>query len=264
MTSLSTVPLDAAAAAATPSNGESKSLAAAEVNSKTLAAAEDRSKALGAAEGSKVCALITSTLVTDPNKPLSYTSTRSVYSPLQRLEQTILSVKSVLARIPDAYVLVSDNSKTLDRSFVDALEKAGAEVIHSHGQDADSVFKALGEAHGTQVGLSHLKKQKREFDIVLKLSGRYHLTDAFDLKRFARDKMTFWRDPGQTMVRTVLYAVPAAMIGTWERCLQAITSGRSGDGYEQQMYRQVRVHAAYVDVLGVAGHVSVNGEYFSG
>ncbi len=211
--------------------------------------------------GVRVGVMITSTLVPDASKPLSYTSVRSVYSPLQRLEQTVESVRSVLKRIPGAYVLVTDNSKGLDQSFITALKGAGAEVLHHHGEDADSAYKALGEAHGTLQGLAHLRSLKRPFDYFLKLSGRYWLTDAFDLGRYMahKDKLAFWRDPTHTVVSTVLYGVPGNMIDLWERCVRNISEGRSGAGYEQQMYQQVHAHAHYVTTLGASGHVSVDG-----
>jgi hypothetical protein len=65
------------------------------------------------------------------------------------------------------------------------------------------------------------------------------------------------------MVRTVLYAVPGPLLETWERCVRAISEGRSGDGYEQQMYRQVEPYARYVEIMGAAGRVSVDGTLFS-
>jgi hypothetical protein len=210
-----------------------------------------------------VCVLITSTLVPDLAKPLSYTLTRSVYTPEERLWQTLQTIRSVQTFCPKARIVLADNSRALPKNFIQTIEATGTEVVAGYAQDADSIHKALGEAHCTLLGLEYLKKTKLA-DLIVKVCARYQLTNKFDLARFSLKQMSFWRDANHSMVRTVLYTVPEPKVNAWIECLHKIRDGQSSLGYEIQMHQHVQDHANYVDVLGVAGHVSVDGTWFDG
>jgi hypothetical protein len=152
----------------------------------------------------------------------------------------------------------------LDESFVVALKAAGANIVlHAWSPDADSIHKALGEAQCTLAAIPTLR-QESGFELVLKLSARYWLTDNFRLDRFSKDRFTFWRDPQQTMVRTVLYAVGKPCMDSWETALREIGKARSPAGYETQMHNLLHSKAEFTPVLGVAGYVSVDGFFFDG
>jgi hypothetical protein len=53
--------------------------------------------------------LITS-IVNTPNKPLSYTNTRSVFSRKERFEQTKLTIQSIKNKIPNNKILLVECS----------------------------------------------------------------------------------------------------------------------------------------------------------
>ena len=61
--------------------------------------------------------LITSTIRFSEN-PLSYSHSRSVFSAEERLEQTLHSIKSIRTNIPDAIIILLENSNLFPKSHV--------------------------------------------------------------------------------------------------------------------------------------------------
>lgn len=215
----------------------------------------------------RVGILISSTLYPNATKPLSYTSQRSVFSNQQRVEQTLETIKTCREKIPSSYIVLADNSfEEIDEKTIAFLKKTGVNtVIQKYKEEAtDSIYKARGEAFCTLLGIEVL--QEAGVDLIFKISGRYHLTDKFDLSQYQKicekGKFAFWQEV--PMVRTVFYALPFSLLKRWKEIMSEISVSESQLGLEYQVYPYVCKESEYVEILGCAGLVSIDGTNWCG
>jgi hypothetical protein len=121
----------------------------------------------------------------------------SVYSPEERVEQTIKTIESVRQYIPDAFICMTDCSipgvsdeiksqlvSQVDR-FIDLSKDPTVNWIANNITHQDTV-KNLTElvVVGKFFKLAEEKKWFDDYDRVFKVSGRYWLTDKFDIARY--------------------------------------------------------------------------------
>ena len=107
----------------------------------------------------------------------------------------------------------------------------------------------------TTVGL--LRRSAPE--IVLKLSGRYSLTDDFDLARFPRDR--FGAHPSWVGHSTRWYSVPGTLLDLWERQLRrAVRRALRGWPLERSLLAGVPPHLVEeLERVGVQGRTGPTG-----
>lgn len=204
--------------------------------------------------------LITSTIRT-PEKPLSYTRTRSVFSPEQRLGQTLRSIESVRTKVPDALVVLLENS-ALSAGEMAALEQA-ADWFVSFARDAravelrDGPFKGAGELYM----LLWIQDVVRHFDYekMFKLSGRYWLSDRFCSQHFPSDRFGFLMRDGAYSTR--LYCVPKSLEATYRKQLEKTFVGaQKGATIEALIMRGVpQDRIQLLEHLGVRGYIAPTG-----
>lgn len=128
----------------------------------------------------------------------------------QRLEQTLDTIKSISVKIPDAIININESSAegSLTSEEFDKLKNAGANGIHDYSQDAQvqqiykmtqnwDVVKNYTEMLITAKSLLP-KRQWDDFktvgyythiERVFKLSGRYQLSDKFDINNFNKEEL---------------------------------------------------------------------------
>ena len=185
---------------------------------------------------------------------------RSVYSADQRLEQTLQTVDSIRRRIPKALVLLLENSK-LSVAQQAAFERACDRVVSFADDEVaamlrDGPNKGAGEVYMLMKAAEILREY--DFNILFKISGRYQLSDRFDIGRFPVDRFGFLKVGG--VVSTRLYSVPAKLIGLYGRQLWACSiAARFGISIEDVISRglsALEVHA--VSPLGVTGPLAVD------
>jgi hypothetical protein len=165
----------------------------------------------------KTIVLITS-IIDPPQKPLSYTSTRSIYTSDERFEQTQKTFQTVREKIPNAKIFLVECSKLnqeqenfmLQNSdyFLNLYEDENIRKnIHSES-------KSLCEGTMTYQALQFIENNHIEYDKLIKISGRYWLSDNFDYnKNFNHDK-TVVRYIGndKNNVVTALYQLPIQLV----------------------------------------------------
>ena len=202
--------------------------------------------------------IVTSTIAVS-NAPLSYTTTRSVFSREERFAQTLGTLKSVRARAPGAHLMLVESSE-IDQTELSGLS-ALADVLII-GDDKvislrDHLNKGVSEAALVRQALEEARRwpHKRLF----KLSGRYELTDAFRVERFSLSRFSFLLRDG--VYSTVLYSVPQAEEALLDDVLRrVIESAGMLDGIERLMHDFIpgdRVEL--VSELGISGFVAVDG-----
>ena len=129
----------------------------------------------------------------------------SVYSPEERVEQTLKTVESVRKYIPDAFICMTDcgipgiegelKTKLVNAvdKFIDLSKDPNVNWIAANVSHQDTV-KNLTELVVVSKFFKLAKKHKwfDGYDRVFKVSGRYWLTDRFDITRYekpdAKDK----------------------------------------------------------------------------
>ena len=129
----------------------------------------------------------------------------SVYSPEERVEQTLKTVESVRKYIPNAFICMTDcgipgiegelKNKLVDAvdKFIDLSKDPNVNWIAANVSHQDTV-KNLTELVVVSKFFKLAKKHKwfDGYDRVFKVSGRYWLTDRFDITRYeqtdAKDK----------------------------------------------------------------------------
>ncbi len=157
-----------------------------------------------------------------------------IYDPKERIQQTLETAQSAKKYIPGAVVVLVDNSKvdvlnedsdefnelldTVDY-YLDNCEDPDIELFHRTCDNYD-IGKNAMEALGMTKALRHMladedmQKELKDCHRIFKLSGRYRVTDQFDIKKFdnenTKDKYVFkqsqpsWINPEDTGVNTLL------------------------------------------------------------
>jgi len=157
-----------------------------------------------------------------------------IYNPQQRIQQTLDTARSAKKYIPGAVVILVDNSKVdvqnddsaefnelidLVDYYIDNSDDADIQYFHNNVQNYD-IGKNAMEAIGLMKALTYINGDEdmkaviADADRVFKLSGRYQVTDKFDIAKFSnddtKDKFVFkraqpsWINPQDTGVTTLL------------------------------------------------------------
>lgn len=207
--------------------------------------------------------LVASTIRTGA-APLSYTSSRSVYSAAERLEQTVEGLRSVRLRVPSATVALLENSDipaAWERRLLGECDWLLRSDRHPLGRLLrDGPFKGGAEAFQLAAALTTVPVPADER--IFKLSGRYSLTEDFELERFPRSGFCVNAFGGVTS--TVLYSVGADVRGLYlEHLRRTVRETGRGTQLENLLFAGVPAGSLHeVDVLGVTGLVAVDGTVF--
>jgi hypothetical protein len=157
-----------------------------------------------------------------------------IYNPQDRIKQTLDTAKSAKKYIPGAVIILVDNSKVdvqndtsaefeelidLVDYYIDNSDDNDIKYFHANVTNYD-IGKNAMEALGLMKALTYIngdedmKKEIADADRVFKLSGRYQVTDKFDIAKFSnndtKDKFVFkraqpsWINPQDTGVNTLL------------------------------------------------------------
>jgi hypothetical protein len=136
-----------------------------------------------------------------------------VYNTEQRIVQTIKTIESIRKADPHAYIILiemggvtmPDEQKALLQSRVNSV------VDYSHDQivkdiyknDNWDVVKSSTELLCFGTTLKALKDKFKDYDRFVKVSGRYELTEDFDLSAHNTDKIVFAKHRKSQFVPTV-------------------------------------------------------------
>jgi hypothetical protein len=157
-----------------------------------------------------------------------------IYKSAERIQQTLETAKSAKKYIPGAVVILVDNSKVdvqnddsaeinelidLVDYYIDNSDDDDIKYFHNNVQNYD-IGKNAMEALGLMKALTYISndedmmKEVKDADRIFKLSGRYQVTDKFDIAKFdnanTKDKYVFkkaqpsWINPADTGVNTLL------------------------------------------------------------
>jgi hypothetical protein len=224
-----------------------------------------------------------------------------IYNPQQRIQQTLDTVKSAKQYIPNATIMLIDNSTVAvqnDNSdefnelidlvdyYIDNSDDTDIQYFHKNVENYDigknamealGIFKALNYISND----SELMKEITTSSRIFKLSGRYLVTDKFDILQFdnenTQDKYVFkkaqpsWIPSADTgvdrLLQTRLYSfTPSLFIDTinlFEMLIKNMIST-----FNQQKYIDVEHSMAKfipadklveLETVGLQGNIAPNG-----
>jgi hypothetical protein len=213
--------------------------------------------------------LITSVINT-PNKPLSYTNTRSVFSRKERFEQTKQTIQSIKAKIPNNKILLvectdfNEEEKLYFEKECDyILNLWNNKELHS---TIFGISKALGEGTLTIQAILYIKENNICYNNLIKISGRYWLNDNFDYAIFNNQSIIF-RKPDGLATSTVLYKIPNYIQDPLYTFLKDnYNNMKNCISYEtlfSNFLKSIKYNnTIFFDKLGVSGYVTVCGSFY--
>jgi hypothetical protein len=228
-------------------------------------------------------------------------SNYGIYTPKQRIEQTLDTAKSVKKYLSDATIILVDNSHTgvqFDNSpefdelidlvdyYIDNSDDNDIKYFHGHVTNYD-IGKNAMEALGIMKALTHISNDKDMMEIVtgasriFKLSGRYQLTDKFDIKQFdnkkTKGKYVFkkaqpsWINSQETGVTTLLQTrlwsfTPDLFVDTInlykkiiENMIQTFNAGKYIDNEHSMSKFLPADKLVELETVGLQGNIAPNG-----
>ena len=198
------------------------------------------------------------------DKNLSYTNTRSEYSPHERYEQLLKTIRSAREKIPNAYIVLLECSKDIEE-YEEKIIPLVNEYINYYNINSDitnaveSIYKGYGESLTIYTFLkNHFMKKDilEQYENIIKISGRYFLNSNFDYNIFNNDENIFRYYPQHNVVTTRLYKINkkyfelyiSNFINIIRKCIQ-------GDSIENNIV--CKLPYKHVDYLGVSGYIAI-------
>jgi len=228
-------------------------------------------------------------------------SNYGIYTPQDRIQQTLDTARSARKYLPDALIILVDNSKvdvqndtsaefeelidTVDY-YIDNSDDADIQHFHNNVTNYDigknsmevlGLIKALTYINQTQDLLKEVNATSRIF----KLSGRYQLTDKFDITAFdnanTKDKYVFktrqpgWCNPQVTgvtsLLQTRLYSFTPSMLAdilnVFNNIIQNMFNTFNQNAYIDVEHSMVKFLPAdkivELETVGLMGNIAPNG-----
>lgn len=179
----------------------------------------------------------------------------TIYSPAERYDQTLETIQCIRTNVPFARIVV------LEGSAQKVCFETADDTIHF---PVHRLEKSVGEA---TLLLNFLENHTDIIDrssIIVKISGRYTLTDRFDIRRFSRSKLSInrkiehWsRNDDKTYSLTMLFAFPPCVRDVMIQRLRYVQM--KGYGIEESITYGFH-DFKNLEVLGVRGALAPTGE----
>ncbi len=216
--------------------------------------------------------LITS-VICITNNPLSYTNTRSVYSHEERFEQTKKTIETIREKIPNSKILLVECSNLNEDMSNYLLQKCDYFLNLCNDitarQCTSHISKSLGEGYMTFCALKYVFENNINFENLIKISGRYWLSDNFNYNYFNNNDIVVKYINGESdNVFTALYKLPKMTAISFVGFLESNFNNMINCiGYEvlfaifiKTQNKQMKI----LDPIGLEGYVSVAREFYSG
>lgn len=163
------------------------------------------------------CFIITSVIYPKQGK-IQYNDPRSIFSPEDRASQTLRTIVSIRAKVPNVKIILVESGLQKELPF--ELEKKVDQYIYVGDKNlvrlaCDSKYKSLGEA---TMLLCAIKQFKCVADFYFKISGRYYLNEEFDIEQWKQGLFVL-QYIKEDYVCTRLYGWRAEAFNTWKYAL---------------------------------------------
>ena len=212
--------------------------------------------------------LITS-IINTPNKPLSYSKTRSIYSRQERFEQTKKTIKSIREKLPSDKIIIVECTDFNEEENIFFKENCNYILnLWDKKELHDSIFgisKSLGEGTMTIKALKYIEELNLEYNYLYKISGRYWLNENFKIENIQNN--IFKRiNKSENNIFTALYKIDKR---TAKKLLIFLTINienmKKCIGYEVLISNFIKNRdKILLDTIGLSGFVTVCGSEYNG
>jgi hypothetical protein len=234
--------------------------------------------------------VVITSVINTSNNPLNYSSVRSVFTPEERFDQTIVGIESVRKHIQNAYIVLVEASNIDTDKSLKITEKVDLYLNFSNDYHFTEIINGPNKSYGeAQLLLKFFLSDKfKEMNVknVYKLSGRYFLDDAFDINQYDNEFNCFKsinRIDGFSSTNIVpewYISAPSYFVSFYKITKQQIEKFVSvlkdksellitrNDVYHMDIEHLIctyfKENIKFVDNLGVSGNVAVGGGWYSG
>jgi len=204
----------------------------------------------------------------------SYSKTRSTYSAEERFQQSLQTIDSIRKYLPGAKILFVECSD-IPNEYIESLKSKVEYFINQYNlkeaREAclETNKKGFGEAVQTKLAIEYIIENNLTFNRFFKISGRYFLTDKFISDNYRTDVYTFKKraDTGNHIIAisTVVYSFPMPFLHNFYSCVSAVVDYyriNGPRGYEELLPITCEPRNE-IEIIGAAGLVAVNDEYFT-
>lgn len=216
--------------------------------------------------------LITSVINT-PNKPLSYSKTRSLFNADERFNQTLKTLKTIKAKIPNCKLLIVECSETTEN--IKQIENLSDYFLNLYDKkeiknDIFGISKSLGEGLMTINAIKYIINNKLQFNNLIKISGRYWLSDYFNYNNFNNNKIIVKKIKNDiNNIFTGLYKLPYNIINIFLNYLEKnINNMKKCIGYEILFANFIKSinksNVIFLNTIGLQGYVTICGSFYNG
>ena len=212
--------------------------------------------------------LVTSVINT-PNKQLSYSKTRSVFSRKERFEQTKKTIQSIKEKISNCKIIVvecTDFNEEENNYFKDncdyLLNLWNNKNLHDY---IFGISKSIGEGTMTIKAIQYIQQLNLEYNYLYKISGRYWLNKNFTLIEIKSN--IFKRiNNNPNNIFTALYKLDKESVNKLLYFLvNNIENMKKCIGYEVLIAHFIKnIDKKLVDIIGLSGFVTVCGTEYNG
>ena len=216
--------------------------------------------------------LITSVICTT-NNPLSYINTRSVYSHEERFEQTKKTIETIRTKIPNSKILLVECSN-LNEGMTNYLLQKCDYFLNLYNditamQCTSHISKSLGEGYMTFCALKYVFENNISFDNLIKISGRYWLSEKFDYNKFNNNDIVIkYIENNKDNAFTALYKLPKSSCVNFMTFLESKFNDMINCiGFEILFAIFIKTEnkqKIILEPIGLAGYVSVSNDFYSG
>lgn len=210
------------------------------------------------------------------DSPLSYHPIRSVYTSEERYQQTLKTIESVKKHIPNSYIVFIEGS-ILNQTTETGLKQL-VDLYLNYSSD-NTIYTAVNDIHKSYAeGLTILKFLESEecknlqIENLFKLSGRYYITNSFKLDEYTNTHNCFKQIPEKNCIdraprySPVMYKIHKTSLDEYrdmfKNNLSIMQQYVDADIESFLCYFMIN-NIKFIEWLGVAGHVSVNGDFFN-
>lgn len=215
--------------------------------------------------------LVTS-IIKPPNTPLSY-GVRSVYTSEQRFQQTKLTIQSINEKIPHAKIFIVECSD-LNEDEVNYFSENSTYFVNLYNNInlrnlMHSNSKSLCEGTMTISALDFLIQNNIQYDNLIKVSGRYYLSENFNINNFMNNDIVLkYIDNNTNNVFTGLYKIPKKYVENLNLFLKnSYNKMISFIGYEVLFSEFIQTLPGIkinINPIGLKGYVSVSNNFYNG
>jgi len=215
--------------------------------------------------------IITSKIYTSIT-PFTYTPQRSIYSPKERFEQTLETIRTIRSHIPNNWIILFDNSSFTDDEYI--ILKSNTDCFINTCNDEivnnltnNSIHKLYGEIAQTYKILEYLNKYHKEMNIknIFKITGRYLINDTFSYNTYDNEDIIFKRNDDvvdRLYYFTCFYKVSRKQYNFFKETIFQLYEDIQELAYEHEEWEVLLPNLLYghfkcVDNLGVTQNIAV-------